>query len=179
MAVLDNSKHEHFALLVAKGVSASKAYVSVGYSVKGSAPSASRLLTNAKVCARIRELQETLSAGTIALEISSRNARVQALQNRWDRMRRVIDERAASPDFAEVPGGTTGLLVKDYKGKDADTPVYKVDISLLAELRAHEQQAAEELGQWSEKRELPEDALQNEITIRFVRPGEALPSPEL
>jgi hypothetical protein len=43
--------------------------------------------------------QETVSAGTIALEISSRNARVQALQNRWDRMRRVIDERATSPDF--------------------------------------------------------------------------------
>src|ERR1017187_5622963 len=79
----------------------------------------------------------------------------------------------------EVPGGTTGLLVKDYKGKDADTLVYKVDTGLLAELRNHEKQAAEELGQWSEKRKLPEDALQNEITIRFVRPGEALPSPEL
>jgi hypothetical protein len=168
MAVLDNSKHEHFALLVAKGVSASKAYTSAGYSAKGSAPSASRLLTNAKVCARIRELQETLSAGTIALEISSRNARVQALQNRWDRMRRVIDERAASPDFAEVPGGTTGLLVKDYKGKDADTLVYKVDTGLLAELRNHEKQAAEELGQWNEKRELPGDELQTEMTITFV-----------
>ena len=93
---------------------------------------------------RIREIQETLSAGTIALEISSRNARVQMLQNRWDRMRRVIDERAASPAFADVPGGTTGLLVKDYKGKDADQPVYKVDTRLLAELRAHEKQAAEE-----------------------------------
>src|SRR5450759_1754037 len=47
------------------------------------------MLTNAKVRSRVRELQETLSAGTIALEISSRNARVQALQNRWERMRRV------------------------------------------------------------------------------------------
>jgi hypothetical protein len=56
--------------------------------------------------------------------------------------------------FADVPGGTTGLLVKDYKGKDADQPVYKVDTRLLAELRAHEKQAAEELGQWSEKQEL-------------------------
>ena len=179
MAVLDNSKHEHFAQLVAKGVSATKASTSAGYSDKGAKQSAARLLTNADLCARIRELQETLSAGTIALEISSRNARVQALQHRWDRMRRVIDERAASPDFAEVPGRTTGLLVKDYKGKAADTLVYKVDTGLLAELRNHEKQAAEELGQWSEKRKLPEDALQNEITIRFVRPGEALPSPEL
>src|SRR5450432_4783248 len=103
---------------------------------------------------RVRELQETFGAGTIALEISSRNARVQALQDRWDRLRQVIDERAASPDFAGVPGGTTGLLMKDYKGKDADTPVYKVDAGLLAELRNHEKQAAEELGQWGEKRPL-------------------------
>jgi len=38
------------------------------------------VLTNAKVRSRVRELQETLSAATIALEISSRNARVAALQ---------------------------------------------------------------------------------------------------
>jgi hypothetical protein len=42
------------------------------------------LLLNAVVCSRVRELQEALSAAMIALEISSRNARVQALQNRWD-----------------------------------------------------------------------------------------------
>ena len=61
-------------------------------------------------------------------------------------MRRVIEQRAASPDFAKVPGGTTGLLCRDLKCKD--TPVYKVDTGLLAELRAHEQQAAQELSQW-------------------------------
>jgi hypothetical protein len=89
---------------------------------------------NAVVCSRVRELQEALSAGTIALAVSSRKARVQALQNRWDKMRRVIDERATSPDFAEVPGGTTGLLCKDYKGKEADTVVYKVDTVLHGRL---------------------------------------------
>jgi hypothetical protein len=60
-------------------------------------------------------------------------------------MRRVIDERAAWADFADVPGGTTGLLVKDYKGKEADQLVYKVDTGLLGELRGHERQAAAEL----------------------------------
>jgi hypothetical protein len=34
------------------------------------------------VCSLVHEPQEALSAGTIAIEISSRNARVQALQNR-------------------------------------------------------------------------------------------------
>jgi len=62
-------------------------------------------------------------------------------------MRQVIKERAESPEFAAVPGGKTGLLCKDLKGR-RDTPVYKVDTGLLAELRAHEQQAAQELSQW-------------------------------
>jgi hypothetical protein len=61
-------------------------------------------------------------------------------------MRQVIEQRAASPDFAKVPGGTTGLLCRDLRCKD--TPVYKIDTRLLAELRAHEQQAAQELSQW-------------------------------
>jgi Terminase small subunit len=154
MPVLKCTRHEQFALLVSKGLSATKAYVSAGYSPKGAQQSAARLLTNADLCTRIRELQETLSAGTITLEISSRNARVQALQNRWDLMRQVIAERSqfyakgVDAEDAAVPGGSTGLLVKDYKGKEADKPVYKVDTGLLAELRAHEKQAAEELEQW-------------------------------
>jgi hypothetical protein len=50
-----------------------------------------------------------------------------------------------------VPGGASGLLVRDYKGKKADRLVTRIDpgvVSLLAELRGHERQAAEELGQW-------------------------------
>jgi Terminase small subunit len=91
MAVLECSKHEQFALFVAKGLSATKAYVSAGYSPKGAQQSAARMLTNAKVRSRVRELQETLSGSTIALEISSRNARVQALQRRWDYLRASLD----------------------------------------------------------------------------------------
>ena len=80
MAVLDNSKHEHFAQLVAKGVSATKAYTSAGYSDKGAKQSAARLLTNADLCARIRELQETLSAGTIDRSPTAQRARAGAAE---------------------------------------------------------------------------------------------------
>ena len=64
------------------------------------------------------------------------------------------------------PGGTAAFLVKHYKGKDAA----EVDIRILAELRAHEKQAAEELGQWSEKRDLTSDGTEalNSITVTFV-----------
>ena len=42
------------------------------------------------------------------------------------------------------------VTVRDYKGKKADRLVVRIDpgvISLFAELRGHERQAAEELGQ--------------------------------
>jgi hypothetical protein len=43
------------------------------------------------------------------------------------------------------------LLCRDYKGKNADRLVTGIDpgvVSLVAELRGHERQAAEEVEQW-------------------------------
>jgi len=63
--------------------------------------------------------QAELSAATIALEISGRNARVAALQKRWDRLRAgrelVLDQRGAG--MADIPVGASGLLVRGYKGR--------------------------------------------------------------
>ena len=50
-------------------------------------------------------------------------------------------------------GGDTGLLTKDYRGKNAEQPFYKIDSALIAERNANLKQAAIEEGQWSEKRE--------------------------
>ena len=62
------------------------------------------------VCSRLRELREALSAATTALEISSGNARVAALQTWWDRLRAgfetVLDERGA--EMVDIPGGASG-----------------------------------------------------------------------
>ena len=78
------------------------------------------MLTNAKVRSRVRELQETLSASTIALEISSRNARVQALQERWDRLRAgldlVLDQRARTwPMCPAAPAGCWSATARARK----------------------------------------------------------------
>jgi hypothetical protein len=70
-----------------------------------------------------------------------------ALQNHWDKMRRMIDERAAWTDFADVPGGTTGLLVQGYKGKGAGQSGLQGRYQPPRGAAAHERQAAEELGQ--------------------------------
>jgi hypothetical protein len=107
---------------------------------------------NAVVCSRVRGLREAPSAATIALEISSRNARVLEVQKRWDGLRSglglILDERGAN--IADVPGGASGFLCRDYMGKEADRLVTRIDpgvVSLVAEPRGHERQAAEELKQ--------------------------------
>jgi len=78
-------------------------------------------------------------------------------KDRWSTLRADLAtlkaERAAA--MADVPGGKTGLLVCQYQTAMA-LPVYRVDtglISLYSQLLAIEKQAAEELGQWTEKRE--------------------------
>lgn len=60
MAILRNAKHEHFAHLVAKGETPPRAYVASGFSERGAAQSANRLLKNADVQARIAQLQKAI-----------------------------------------------------------------------------------------------------------------------
>ena len=60
MGPLSNSRHEQFAQLVARGASATKAYVAAGYEAKSdqvAATNASRLKSDDKVSARVAELR--------------------------------------------------------------------------------------------------------------------------
>lgn len=59
MAALKNARHEIFAQGVAKGLSASEAYVAAGY--KESRSAASRLSTNVNVVARVAELANRIA----------------------------------------------------------------------------------------------------------------------
>lgn len=104
---------------------------------------------------RVNEIVEKHAAHAQAQGIRLRTNRLRNLQDRIDRMNTLITARAG--DFAvtaEIAGGETGLLVRDYKGKNADRAVYRFDAALVRELREHERQAAQELGQWTEKHEL-------------------------
>ena len=107
MAVLANTRHEQFAQALVSGLNATSAYISAGYKKAGAAQNAARLIKNDKVCARIRELQTTVAAGVIQLEISNRNARVQALNDRWNELRSSLQclLRERGKDMAGVPGG--------------------------------------------------------------------------
>jgi Terminase small subunit len=63
MPPLENPRWEQFAQELAKGKSQTEAYLASGYKGdKSPATAASRLLTNVKVAARLRELQEVTAA---------------------------------------------------------------------------------------------------------------------
>jgi hypothetical protein len=80
------------------------------------------------------------------------------LQKRWDRLRAGLDlvlaQRGA--DMGRFAGGANGLLARDYKGKNAERLVTRIDpgvVPLVARTaRGHERQAAEELAVEDERR---------------------------
>ncbi len=109
---------------------------------------------NPEFAAKLKEAREEIYQEVRRYGVTLRERRVSAVNDRWRRLQKVIEERAE--EMAGIPGGSTGLLVRTYKsigsGPSArEVEEYKVDTGLLAELREHEKQAAQELGQWIEK----------------------------
>lgn len=127
--------------------------------------------------ARVESLVTAMAEAVEARGIANRKRRVAALNDRWRRMLRVIEDRAK--EMADVTAGETGLLtrqvklVKVYVSVDeagngsggakrvsgalassrrvVEVAEFAVDVGLLRELREHEKQAAQELGQWDSK----------------------------
>jgi hypothetical protein len=164
MPVLKNIRHECFAQNVVSGQSISNAYISAGYKQAGASANAARLIRNPTLSSRVNELQNEIAAKFS----QSREERLSSLQRRidgYDERRQgllaVIGERAIAG--WDAPGASTGLLVRELKvigaGKSArEVEVFRVDTGLLRELRELEKQAAIELGQWTEKRDVKMDA---------------------
>jgi len=64
-------------------------------------------------------------------------------------------------------GSATGLLVKDYRGKNAEQEIWKFDAALVAQLNHTLKQAAIEEGQWTEKREVSSGVSMAELERRL------------
>lgn len=132
---------------------------------------------------RVAAIREQMRQAIVARGIAELQNRVDALNARWELMRQVIQARAeAGPSTA--PGAKTGLLVKTVKaigtGKNQyEVEEWAVDTGLLRELRAHEEQAAKELGQWTERRQVSlsvdelDAAIERELA-RLAAGGEAV-----
>jgi phage terminase small subunit len=113
MPVLKNQRHEVFCRAVCSNCAPAEAYERAGFSGKGTHASASRLLRNAQICARIAELQQQSAKVFVVGQIRERTYRVAVLEDVLRRMVGLMDARAI--DLADVPGGSTGLLVRQLK----------------------------------------------------------------
>ena len=127
---------------------------------KSTAKTTSRLLARWSAAhhwqARLAQAAEEEREAIIRRGIAEKQNRLDDYNDRWQRMKRVIAERAADPSMANVPGGQTGLLVRIVipLRHGGYFERYEVDCGLLREMRELEKQAAIEVGDWVERGEL-------------------------
>jgi hypothetical protein len=99
--------------------------------------------------------------------LRTHEARVRELEDIYQRLKVVSLERGAEMQD-EVPGGRGGMLTRDYKGKNADVPVYKTDAALASEQREALKAIAQELGQLQDAAQL--------IAVQVVMPAGSVPT---
>lgn len=157
--VLRNPRHEQFVLGLIEKLSATAAYIKAGYSKNGAGQSAEKLLKNTEIQARFKELSGKITEAVLEAAIESRDGRIRMYSEMQRRLWLIVEERGADPGMAKVAGGKGGFIARQIKAIGAGAaqrivPEYVADVALSRELRGVLQQAAQELGQWTEKREL-------------------------
>ena len=105
----------------------------------------------------VKENVDRIQATMLRLAIARKHKRLAVLDDLHTKALQVIDERTVVSGNG-APGESTGLVVRQIKsvgsGRDAElVEEYVVDVGLIREIRALHKQAAQELGQWSEKLE--------------------------
>jgi hypothetical protein len=103
---------------------------------------------------RLADIAEAERQAIVTQGIADKARRVKAQNDRWDRMQRLLDARAEAN--ADLTGGDTGLVVREvtYLPGGATRERHEFDAAVLRELRELEKHTAQELGQWTEKKEL-------------------------
>jgi hypothetical protein len=163
--------------------------VGVGWS------SIARWKNHAEFLARVESHVEAQKLTLISHGIASKAGRVDEYNHRWTLMQQIREERSdliradldraeADPtytsEWAGVAGATTGFIVKVVKtiGSGQNQQViteFKLDKDLLEAFLAHEKQAAQELGQWIEKRDLT-GQVDHTVTVDQLRRAIMLPA---
>ncbi|MFI5095172.1 MAG: phBC6A51 family helix-turn-helix protein [Candidatus Acidiferrales bacterium] len=109
--------------------------------------------------ARVEDLTRIWSERALKKGLARRERRLAVLEDQHNRLLAVIEARAADPDMQTIPGGSTGLLFRTYKGLGSGEHAriveeYAVDVATIRELRGIQEQFAKELGQVVDKVEV-------------------------
>jgi hypothetical protein len=102
----------------------------------------------ARFCARVIELRADFEGSGRGL--ASLSERLKVLDWRWHLLLQLFEERGFDSEMLSEPGGRNGRMNgrRRLVGQGRSVITYYFDKHLLAELRKHEAQAANELGQW-------------------------------
>lgn len=107
---------------------------------------------------RVEELLEAYKARVRRRSIALLERRIDTYMDDFDAIQTIQRERGLgrngkplSDKVGEEGGRSTGLICVDYKGKDADRPVYKFDKAIIDSKNDLRKLLAQELGQFQEK----------------------------
>lgn len=113
---------------------------------------------------------------TAALVAADQDARLRDLNDRYKRLRAVIQARSKDKQMLKAPGGNTGLLCVTYKmqslgeGRGSKAIAeYSIDVGLLTAMREIEEHAAIEMGQWNPKAQTAGDQIVSITQIMIER----------
>src|SRR5215470_9917193 len=145
MGPLNNVRHERFAQNVVSGSSLAAAYVAAGYKKAGANANAARLMRDASVSSRVAELRNELAANFLPLQITERDQRLVALQERWEGLRKARLAFAMGDFDAAMRTGFVGRKFKMVGGEKVEE--YEINTALIEALNSVEKRAAIETGQ--------------------------------
>ncbi len=109
--------------------------------------------------ARVEELTKEFAETVRKKGVAVLERRIESYLKDFEATDIILQERGAQlteegVDPKEDPyvgGARTGYITRDYRGKDADRPVYQFDNPLFRARLALREQLAKELGQWTER----------------------------
>ena len=126
-----------------------------------------RLLTDfpemrAQISQRRADAIARLKEEAMALPIAQQAFRLEAKQDRHDKLTTVIRQRAKDPEMKGVPGGKTGIIMRRIKqigaGESSErVEEYAVDTATLRELSNLEVEVGKETGQLVDRSDLTSD----------------------
>jgi Helix-turn-helix of insertion element transposase len=151
----DTKKRENAAHLIADDCLSDE---KIAEQVQISRSTLARWKSEPRFITRVEAIATAYAKRVLNRGIARKERRVAVLNELHEKMLLVISERAESADLSTVPGGKTGLITKMLKGigKGEDfqvVEVYEVDTGTVKEIRALQEQVAEELGQRVERTE--------------------------
>ena len=119
MAKLDNDRHERFCQEYVVDLNGTQAYIRAGYSERGAEASASKLLANPKVKARIAELQAKVAS---KLEITAERVLMETARIAYSDPRKLFNEDGSLKHIKDLDDDTAAAI----SGIEYDGTVRKI-----------------------------------------------------